>query len=30
MELIKQSYNISGEAKKWKRLKLKGDIATLE
>jgi predicted transport protein len=30
MELIKQSYDISGEAKKWKHLKLKGDIATLE
>jgi hypothetical protein len=30
MELIKQSYDISGEAKKWKSLKLKGDIATLE
>jgi len=30
MELIKQSYEISGEAKKWKSLKLKGDIASLE
>jgi len=30
IELIKQSHDISGEAKKWKSLKLKGDIATLE
>jgi hypothetical protein len=30
MELIKQSYDVSGERKTWKILKLKGDTAILE